>query len=96
LQIALLGAIGPAVRKVTCSWNTKEIRIRAIFDGQIGENDAEAMLEAETEVMASFPDHDVSLVCERLDAPRPVVMHADEQSMFARLEVVPRNCQNQG
>ena len=95
LQSALLGAIGPAVRKVTCSWNAKEIRIRAVFDGQIGEDDAQAMLVTETEVMASFPDHDVSLVYERCDAPGSVVMHADEQAVFARLEVMPHNCQDQ-
>ena len=87
MQVALLGAVGPDVRKILCRWNASEIRARAVFDGPIREGDAEVMLEVETEMMASFPRHDISLVCERHDAPQPISRRDDEQAVFARLEV---------
>lgn len=86
MQIALLGAVGPNVRKILCRWNASEIMVRAVFDGPIREDDAEVMLEVETEIMASFPGHDISLVCERHDAPQPIPRRDDEQAVFARLE----------
>lgn len=86
MQVALLGAVGPDVRKVLCRWNASEIRVRAVFDGPIREDDAEVMLEVETEMMASFPSHDVSLVCERHDAPQRIPIRDDERAVFARLE----------
>lgn len=54
VQVALLGCIGLGIRKVLCRWNDSEIRVRAIFDGEIREEDAEAMLEAETENHGQF------------------------------------------
>jgi len=87
MQVALLGAVGPDVRKVLCRWNASEIRVRAVFNGPIREDDAEVMLEVETEMMASFPNHDISLVCERHDAPQPVPMRDGERAVFARREV---------
>lgn len=86
MQIALLGCIGHGVRKILCQWNDKEIRARAIFDGEIREEDAEAMLEAETEIMANFPNHNVSITCERCDAPLTIPRADNEYSVFARLE----------
>jgi hypothetical protein len=86
MQVALLGAIGPHVREVLCRWNASEIRIRAVFDGPIPEDDAEAMSVVETEMMASFTGHDISLVCERCDTSQPVLRYNDEHTVFARLE----------
>ena len=86
MQIALLGCIGCGVRKVLCRWNEHEIKARAIFDGEISEEDAEAILEAETEMMSSFPHHDVSLTCERCDAPQVIPREDHEYAVFARLE----------
>ena len=86
MQVALLGAVGPDVRKILCRWNASEIRVRAVFDGPIHEDDAEAMNEVETEMMASFPGHDISVVCERHDAPLEIPRRDDEQAVFARLE----------
>ena len=86
MQVALLGAVGPDVREVLCRWSASEISIRAVFDGPVREDDAEAMLEVETEMMASFPGHDISLVCERCDAPQAILMRDGEQAVFARLE----------
>lgn len=86
MQVALLGCIGCGVRKILCRWNDHEIRARAIFDGEIREEDAEAMLDAETEIMASFPNHDVSITCERCDAPLAIPRVDGEFAVFARLE----------
>ena len=89
MQVALLGAIGPHVRKVLCRWNARDIRIRAVFDGPIHEDEADAMLVVETEMLASFIGHDISLVCERCDTPQPVLSCDDEHTVFARLETFP-------
>lgn len=86
MQVALLGCIGCGVRKVLCRWNEREIRARAIFDGEIREEDEEAMREAETELMASFPQHDISITCERYDVPQVIPRKDDEYAVFARLE----------
>ena len=86
MRVALLGCIGGSVRKILCRWNDSEIRARAIFDGEIREEDMEAMLEAETEIMASFPRHDVSITCERCDAPLVIRRIDDEYAVYARLE----------
>ena len=86
MQVALLGAIGPHVRKVLCRWNASEIRIRTVFDGPVCEDDTEAMLVVETEMIASFPDQDIPLVCERCDAPHPILRCDDERAVFARLD----------
>lgn len=86
LQRALLGAIGPGVRKVLCRWNAHGIAIRAVFDGPILAEEEEAMRIAETEVMADFPLHAVSLVCERRDAPCNIVAGPGEHAVYHRLE----------
>ena len=86
MQVALLGAIGEGVRKILCQWNESEIRVRAIFDGEICEAEAEAILEAETEMMANFVHHNVSFVCERCDVPNKISQGKDECAVFARLE----------
>ena len=86
MQVALLGVVGRHVRKVLCRWNASEIRIRVVFDGSIREDNAEAMLVVETEMIAGFPDHDISLVCERCDAPQPILRCDYERAVFARLE----------
>lgn len=86
MQAALLGAIGPDVRKISCRWNASEVKVRAVFDGPISEDDAEFMSVVETEMMANFPNHDISLVCERHDAPQPIPRCDDERAVFARQE----------
>ncbi len=86
MQISLLGAVGPDVRSVLCRWSSSEIRVRAVFDGPIREDDAEVMCEVETEMIASFPYHDISVICERFDAPQLISRLVDEGAVFARLE----------
>lgn len=87
-QRALLGHIGTAVRKITCRWTEDEIHVRVVFDGEISEDDAEAISEAQTEVMADFPSYTV--VCfklERCDHPAPFQYQDDEVAVFRRLEL---------
>lgn len=86
MQRALLGCVGPAVRKIMCQWNEHEIQVRVVFGGEIGEDDADAMSEAETEMMADFPSHAVSFKLERCDNPEKISLSKDEHTVFSRLE----------
>ena len=86
IQRALLGNLGTRVRLVTCRWSKHDINVRAVFDGEIPDDEAAAMSVAETEMMADFPGHDVSLTCERCDAPQNIPREADECAVFRRFE----------
>lgn len=87
VQRALLGHIGTAVRAILCRWTENEIHVRAVFDGEIREDDAEAISEAETEVIADFPSETaVFFKLERCDHPASIRHDADEQMVFQRLE----------
>jgi hypothetical protein len=76
VQRALLGAVSPRLRAVTCGWEGVEITLRFVFDGEMVEEDLEDAGVVATEVAADFPapwtvDEDVA----RLDYPddlRPV------------------------
>jgi hypothetical protein len=78
-QRALLGSIGTAVRKIMCHWTEHEIQVRVVFGSEIAEEDAEAMSDAETEMMADFPRHKVSFKLERCDSPKKIKQCTDEQ-----------------
>lgn len=87
VQRALLGHIGTAVRAIMCRWAEDEIHVRAVFDGEISDDDAEAISEAETEVIADFPSR--TAVCfklERCDHPASIKQNADEEVVFRRME----------
>ena len=86
-QRALLGHIGPAVRRILCRWTESEIHVRVVFDGEISEIDAEAMSEAATEVIADFPPRTaIFFGLERCDSPARVKHDNDEVAVFQRLE----------
>jgi hypothetical protein len=72
IQRALLGVISSKLRGVTVAWSSVSIDILCFFDGPISDDDKDAMQEVETEVMADFVDHEVSLNIERHDAPKPM------------------------
>ena len=55
LQRALLDAVPPSLRSVTCDWERTEIRLQFLFDGEISEDDEETARIAGTEVIADFP-----------------------------------------
>ena len=74
LQHARLGEIGPNLRAVTCSWNGDQVRIRAIFDGPIDEEDEDSFAGAVTGVVSDLPsDWNGELEDEivRIDASQP-------------------------
>lgn len=72
VQVALLGEVSSAVRAIMVAWSPKKIHLRAVFDGEIDEDDGESMECVATEILASFPNHDVEVECVRLDAPAPL------------------------
>ena len=87
VQRALLGHIGIAVRTIGCRWTKDEILVRTVFDGEINDDDAEAMSEAETEVIADFPSQvEVSFNLERRDYPTLIKYEIDEVEVFRRME----------
>lgn len=87
VQRAFLGHISTAVRAITCRWTEDEIYVRVLVDGEISDDDAEAISEAETEVIADFPSQiAVHFELERRDHPGSIKYDNDEQAVFRRLE----------
>ncbi len=86
LQRALLGEVTPNLRGVTCSWDQSLIRISALFDGKVSEENRESMECVATEVMSDFPDFQVILECQRLDVPEPLSSHALMAWAYSRRE----------
>ena len=87
LQRALVGHIGTAVRAIVCRWTKDEIHVRTVFDGEINDDDAEEIAEAETEVIADFPSQvAVFFKLERLDYPALIEHEIDEVAVFRRME----------
>ncbi len=72
VQHALLGCVSPNLRGVTCASASDRVFMRFVFDGEIAADDREAASEAETEVLADFPDRRVKFECVRLDSPAPL------------------------
>ncbi len=68
-QVALLGMIGPNLRAVTVSWDDRAINGVLYFEGELSEQAVEDASDIEAEVMASFPEHEVSVVAQRCDSP---------------------------
>lgn len=68
-QVALLGMVTPSLRGVTVHWDEQQILAHFLFDGPTGEEEREACSDIEAEVMASFPDHEVSVLSRRVDFP---------------------------
>ena len=68
-QVALLGMVTPSLRGVTVGWKDRRIRARFFFDGPTREAERDVCSDIEAEVLASFPDYEVEVHAERLDAP---------------------------
>ena len=71
-QVALLGEVSSSVRAIALEWSPNKIQLRVVFDGEIGEDDRESMECVGTEILASFPNHELNVECVRLDAPGPL------------------------
>jgi len=69
LQVALLGEVHPSVRKVGAGWTDRSIRVQVFHDGEPSEDEVESASCIETEIMASFLNHDVEVSTVRFDRP---------------------------
>ena len=79
LQRALLGAVPPALRQVSCGWSGTEITLRFVFHGPISDADRETAEIASTEVIADFPDPwTISEQIHRLDQPADLAATRDQ------------------
>ena len=87
LQRALLGAVSPALREVSCGWQGKQINLRFVYDGEISESDIEAAHIVATEVIADFPaDWDIEEDIVRQDAPTKLLQRQGAILAFRRQE----------
>lgn len=84
-QVALLGMVTPSLRGVTVHWNDS-ILAHCLFDGPVGEEEREACSDIEAEVMASFPDHEVSVLPRRVDAPEDLTSELLDAWVYRRKE----------
>jgi len=85
-QVALLGMVTPSLRGITVGWDERRIVGRCFFDGPIGESERETCSDIEAEIMASFAEHDVEVVAERLDAPQDLTTELLDAWVYRRKE----------
>lgn len=70
IQQALLGEVSSNLRAVMVSYAESSVRFEAYFDGEIGEEEREAMSMVETELIAQLAATEtVTHELIRLDAP---------------------------
>lgn len=86
-QRALLFAVPPSLRAVTCGWEGTKVTLRFLFDGPISEDDAESARIVGTEVVAGFPaPWTVCEEIERVDCPADLRPAALPLWVYARKE----------
>lgn len=85
-QVALLGEISASIRAVTVGWSATEIQLRAIVDGLPCDDDVESMECVGTEIIASFPQHQIAVEVIQLDAPAPLEPHMLNAWIYSRKE----------
>ena len=85
-QVALLGEVSTAVRGITLGWTSQKILLRAVFEGEVQDDDRESMDCVATEILASFPNHEVDFECIRDDAPESLGPHFLMAWVFVRKE----------
>jgi hypothetical protein len=89
VQRALLGAVSPRLRAVTCGWQGFEITLRFAFDGEVADPDLEDAGVVASEVAADFPaPWTVDEVIARLDYPDDLRTGALALWAFRRKESV--------
>ena len=73
LQQALLGEVSDRLRAVTVSYDEKSIHFDCYYDGEVMDEDCEAMSYVETELIAAFPDtHEITHKVHRKDFPESI------------------------
>jgi hypothetical protein len=83
---ALLGQVSGSLRSVQAEYRESGINLYCYFDGEISEDDREAMSLVSTYVAADFPDHMVNEHCIRVDAPESVPLVEERHPVFERME----------
>lgn len=87
VQAALLFAVPPTLRAVTCGWQGTEVKLRFVFDGPITEDDEEGARIVGTEVVAAFPPPwTLAEEIKRVDHPADLKAGALPLWVFARKE----------
>lgn len=61
------------MRKVGAGWSDKRINVWMFHDGEPDDDDVESASCVETELIASFPDHEVEVSVVRFDCPKPIL-----------------------
>jgi hypothetical protein len=84
-QRALLGAVTPSLRHVSCDIENGDIAVLFVFDGPISEQDRDAASTACAEIISDFPGN-ISETIIRIDAPAPYRDNALRYWVFQRLE----------
>ena len=73
VQQALLGEVGACLRAVTVTYDENSIHLACYYDGEIADDDREAMSCVETELLATFPEtHTTTVQVYRMDCPNPI------------------------
>lgn len=73
-QVSLLGMVRPNLRAATVSWSEKAIEGILYIDGEVDDEAIEDASDIEAEVMASFPQHEVSVIARKCEAPKELEM----------------------
>jgi len=85
LQVALLGAVTPNLRRVCVTWDDTHVHFNCYFDGAISDEDRATMAVVDTEVYADFPgSHEVTHDVLRLDFPQR--LPTDKAAVYQRKE----------
>lgn len=85
-QVGLLGMVDDHLRGVTVSWDDGRIDGVLLYDGALGDIEVETASDVEAEIMASFPEHEVSVAARRYDAPGDLNAAGLKAWVFCRRE----------
>lgn len=90
LQVALLGAVTPNIRRICAKFLENHIDIYFFYDKQPSEEEEELSEVISTEVMCSFQDMPLTIV-HRIVLPEPQMLpkEEDEISVYSRYELPP-------
>jgi hypothetical protein len=87
LQVALIGAVTPKLRGVTCGWTSGQVEVLAIYEAEPDEVEAELMSVCETEMIAYLPSDVRVQQSLRVVPPfRPINLHLLEAWAYRRWE----------
>jgi hypothetical protein len=86
-QRALLGEVPCSLRGLTVGWGNSDLEIHCVFDGEIEDDDREAMEVVASEVVADFPEtNHVEVECIRKDFPEDIKQSKLKMWIYLRKE----------